>query len=113
MSQYPEQAGLVRTVTAAAEIPANRIVTAAGALCGLSGIGLGISVLAGVTGEPVAIDTSGIRYVLTGAIPVVQGTEVSCYASGTVGPIGANGFKIGVAIEAAASATLVPIKITG
>jgi hypothetical protein len=112
MAEYPEQAGLTRTVIAAASIPANRIVTAAGALCGLSGIGLGISVLAAVTGEPLAVDTSGIRHVLTSTIPVTQGSEVACYANGTVGPIGSNGFKIGVAIEAAASATLVPIKIT-
>ena len=112
MAEYPEQAGLVRTVTAAAEIAANRVVTAAGELATLSGIGLGVNLKARVTGEPLAIDTSGIRYVLTGVIPVTQGAQVACATSGTIQPLGTGGVPIGVALEAAASATLVPIKIS-
>ena len=112
MAEFPEQSGLVRTVTAAAEIAANRVVTAAGAYAGLSGIGLGVNLKAGVTGEPLAIDTSGIRHVLTGTIPVTQGGQVACATDGKVQPLGTGGVPIGVAIEAGASNTLIPIKIS-
>ncbi len=94
---------LAVTRTASGTIAANRFVTPAGAQAGADANTLGVSRVAGVSGDRMTIDVVGTAIVEAGAA-VSAGATIKSDASGRAITWATSGARVGIALDAAGAA---------
>lgn len=94
---------LALTVALTGTVTANRFVTPAGAQAGADANTLGVSRVAGVSGDYAPVDVLGTAVVEAGAA-VSAGASLKSDASGRAITWATSGAKVGIALEAATAA---------
>ena len=94
---------LTLTVALTGTVAAARFVTAAGAQAGADANTLGVSRVAGVSGDKAPVDVMGTAVVEAGAA-LSAGATVKSNASGQAITWASSGAKVGLALEAATAA---------
>jgi hypothetical protein len=94
---------LALPVTLTGTVAANRFVTPAGAQAGADVNTLGVSRVAGVSGDKITVDALGTAIVEAGAA-IAKGATIETDASGRAVTWATSGPKVAVALEAAGAA---------
>jgi S-adenosylmethionine synthetase len=94
---------LTLTRTLSGTVAANVFVTPAGATAGAGANAIGVSRVAGVSGDKVPVDAYGTAYVLSGAAVTVNAT-LKADAAGKAIDWVTSGAKIAIALQAAGAA---------
>lgn len=94
---------LTLSIALSGTVTANRFVTPAGAQAGADANTLGVSRVAGVSGDTAPIDILGTAIVEAGAA-ISAGASLKSDASGRAITWATSGAKVGIALEAAAGA---------